>query len=189
MRQIKQPVPAQPSPSVIVRNPGDAGPSRPNGRFHRTDKPPRPARADRAGFRELRRTVLSRIATVPSAHAFHPILRSPKSADVNLASSLVASWLHQFTMGDKAKAPCRRTPVRAKRAPTPLARLLRSSTAPERWQSGRSRRTRNAEYAQAYRGFESLPLRQNTCLFNCNHLSFFRNHAPCPNICPKMVFG
>jgi hypothetical protein len=29
----------------------------------------------------------------------------------------------------------------------------------ERWQSGRSRRTRNAKYAQAYRGFESLPLR------------------------------
>ena len=31
----------------------------------------------------------------------------------------------------------------------------------ERWQSGRSRRTRNAKYAQAYRGFESLPLRQS----------------------------
>jgi hypothetical protein len=30
----------------------------------------------------------------------------------------------------------------------------------ERWQSGRSRRTRNAEYGQPYRGFESLPLRQ-----------------------------
>lgn len=30
----------------------------------------------------------------------------------------------------------------------------------ERWQSGRSRRTRNAEYSQGYRGFESLPLRQ-----------------------------
>ena len=29
----------------------------------------------------------------------------------------------------------------------------------ERWQSGRSRRTRNAEYGQPYRGFESLPLR------------------------------
>ena len=33
--------------------------------------------------------------------------------------------------------------------------------APERWQSGRSRRTRNAEYVQAYRGFESLPLRHD----------------------------
>ncbi len=30
----------------------------------------------------------------------------------------------------------------------------------ERWQSGRSRRTRNAKYGQLYRGFESLPLRQ-----------------------------
>ena len=29
----------------------------------------------------------------------------------------------------------------------------------ERWQSGRSRRTRNAKYGQLYRGFESLPLR------------------------------
>ena len=43
-------------------------------------------------------------------------------------------------------------------APT-LRRGLRLAAAPERWQSGRSRRTRNAEYAQAYRGFESLPLR------------------------------
>src|SRR5436190_17925009 len=31
----------------------------------------------------------------------------------------------------------------------------------ERWQSGRSHRTRNAAYGQPYRGFESLPLRQN----------------------------
>ena len=31
----------------------------------------------------------------------------------------------------------------------------------ERWQSGRSRRTRNAEYGQPYRGFESLPLRHS----------------------------
>src|SRR5260370_6102822 len=30
----------------------------------------------------------------------------------------------------------------------------------ERWQSGRSHRTRNAAYGQPYRGFESLPLRQ-----------------------------
>src|ERR1700682_6243858 len=29
----------------------------------------------------------------------------------------------------------------------------------ERWQSGRSHRTRNAAYGQPYRGFESLPLR------------------------------
>jgi hypothetical protein len=34
----------------------------------------------------------------------------------------------------------------------------------ERWQSGRSRRTRNAKYAQAYRGFESLPLRQSSLI-------------------------
>jgi uncharacterized protein YdeI (YjbR/CyaY-like superfamily) len=32
---------------------------------------------------------------------------------------------------------------------------------PERWQSGRSHRTRNAAYGQPYRGFKSLPLRQN----------------------------
>jgi hypothetical protein len=31
----------------------------------------------------------------------------------------------------------------------------------ERWQSGRSRRTRNAKYSQGYRGFESLPLRHS----------------------------
>ena len=31
----------------------------------------------------------------------------------------------------------------------------------ERWQSGRSHRTRNAAYGQPYRGFESLPLRQS----------------------------
>ena len=31
---------------------------------------------------------------------------------------------------------------------------------PERWQSGRMHRTRNAAYGQPYRGFESLPLRQ-----------------------------
>src|SRR5437870_5566393 len=31
--------------------------------------------------------------------------------------------------------------------------------ATERWQSGRSHRTRNAAYGQPYRGFESLPLR------------------------------
>ena len=30
----------------------------------------------------------------------------------------------------------------------------------ERWQSGRSHRTRNAAYGQPYRGFKSLPLRQ-----------------------------
>ena len=49
-------------------------------------------------------------------------------------------------------------------APTPRFRPFGLVfAAPERWQSGRSRRTRNAEYAQAYRGFESLPLRQSTC--------------------------
>jgi hypothetical protein len=36
---------------------------------------------------------------------------------------------------------------------------------PERWQSGRSHRTRNAEYAQVYRGFESLPLRQQILIY------------------------
>src|SRR5262249_29382497 len=39
-------------------------------------------------------------------------------------------------------------------------RALRPFSAPtERWQSGRSHRTRNAAYGQPYRGFESLPLR------------------------------
>ena len=56
-------------------------------------------------------------------------------------------------------APCerRRAMLSGRR---PLRRDFTSSSAPERWQSGRSRRTRNAEYVQAYRGFESLPLRQ-----------------------------
>src|SRR5271165_5454439 len=49
-----------------------------------------------------------------------------------------------------------------------LRRGLRSSpSAGERWQSGRSRRTRNAEYVQAYRGFESLPLRHALSYLNC----------------------
>jgi hypothetical protein len=47
----------------------------------------------------------------------------------------------------------------AKRPATRGERFSASPLALERWQSGRSRRTRNAEYAQAYRGFESLPLR------------------------------
>ena len=43
----------------------------------------------------------------------------------------------------------------AKRRADLAARLPPADAGPERWQSGRSRRTRNAEYAQAYRGFES----------------------------------
>ena len=49
----------------------------------------------------------------------------------------------------------------AKRRADPAASVRASLPALERWQSGRSRRTRNAEYAQAYRGFESLPLRHD----------------------------
>src|SRR5277367_36354 len=53
-------------------------------------------------------------------------------------------------------------------APRPRGeRFSASPLAPERWQSGRSRRTRNAEYAQAYRGFESLPLRQLNRVARC----------------------
>ena len=52
-----------------------------------------------------------------------------------------------------------------KRPADPAASALSASPlASERWQSGRSRRTRNAEYAQVYRGFESLPLRQRPLL-------------------------
>jgi hypothetical protein len=62
-----------------------------------------------------------------------------------------------------SKRPVNRVPFGA------WQRLIASLSSParptivsaERWQSGRSRRTRNAEYAQAYRGFESLPLRHN----------------------------
>src|SRR5271166_2284724 len=74
-------------------------------------------------------------------------------------------------------------------APTQRATCDLSSTAPERWQSGRSRRTRNAEYVQAYRGFESLPLRQiyQTTICFCYRIS--QTVWSCPNICPNMVFG
>src|SRR5208337_4413408 len=48
------------------------------------------------------------------------------------------------------------------------------------WQSGRSRRTRNAEYAQAYRGFESLPLR---------HLHRSRESGPLANRSRGRRFG
>ena len=41
--------------------------------------------------------------------------------------------------------------------------------APERWQSGRLHRTRNAAYSQGYRGFESPPLRQyDINMISCN---------------------
>ena len=66
--------------------------------------------------------------------------------------------------GDRNRAPdgrdrpCEQPRAMLSGAPT-SGRHVNSSTAPERWQSGRSRRTRNAEYVQAYRGFESLPLR------------------------------
>ena len=58
--------------------------------------------------------------------------------------------------------PCRRWARHANRRADLAASVYASPSAPERWQSGRSRRTRNAEYAQAYRGFESLPLRHLT---------------------------
>jgi hypothetical protein len=50
-----------------------------------------------------------------------------------------------------AGPPCRDIPRSQDPGPCPAA---------ERWQSGRSHRTRNAEYPQGYRGFKSLPLRQ-----------------------------
>ena len=42
----------------------------------------------------------------------------------------------------------------------PIACYNCSFGAAERWQSGRMYLTRNQAYVQAYRGFESLPLRQ-----------------------------
>ena len=68
--------------------------------------------------------------------------------------------------GSQSADALRTKPVVVIAPPTPLAALSCSLTAAERWQSGRSRRTRNAEYAQAYRGFESLPLRQRNVKFN-----------------------
>jgi 2Fe-2S iron-sulfur cluster binding domain len=62
------------------------------------------------------------------------------------------------------QSSCERPRAMLSAAPTPRQGLSLSPPAPERWQSGRSRRTRNAEYAQAYRGFESLPLRQYSYL-------------------------
>ena len=56
-----------------------------------------------------------------------------------------------------ARAPCGEKPAMLSGAPTLRRDLHFPPAAPERWQSGRSRRTRNAEYAQAYRGFESPP--------------------------------
>ena len=61
--------------------------------------------------------------------------------------------------------PCPHPPGHLKRGWQPGKPPLRAPTttgntrSAERWQSGRSRRTRNAKYSQGYRGFESLPLR------------------------------
>ena len=46
-----------------------------------------------------------------------------------------------------------------RRVRAPLDQRSSRFVPPERWQSGRMRRTRNAKYGQPYRGFESLPLR------------------------------
>ena len=46
------------------------------------------------------------------------------------------------------------------RPPRKLAGSRRLATHSERWQSGRMYLTRNQAYVKAYRGFESLPLRQ-----------------------------
>ena len=59
----------------------------------------------------------------------------------------------------------------AKRPADPTARFEASPPAPERWQSGRSHRTRNAEYAQVYRGFESLPLRHRCAIHSIKSIS------------------
>jgi hypothetical protein len=74
----------------------------------------------------------------------------------------------------------------AKRPADPATSFLGASPkAPERWQSGRSRRTRNAEYAQVYRGFESLPLRQHTPISVCIYWIKSRAISACPNFCPN----
>ena len=58
----------------------------------------------------------------------------------------------------------------------------------ERWQSGRSRRTRNAEYGQPYRGFESLPLRH---FMTSSHWKFklFKNSLPPKYPPPALTLG
>src|SRR5215475_11473384 len=56
---------------------------------------------------------------------------------------------------------------------------LRPFSAPtERWQSGRSHRTRNAAYGQPYRGFESLPLR---------HFQSLSGHCVCAAVCHERL--
>jgi hypothetical protein len=57
--------------------------------------------------------------------------------------------------------------------PPTLRRVLEAlPPAPERWQSGRSHRTRNAEYAQVYRGFESLPLRHYGIIYTIKSITY-----------------
>ena len=66
--------------------------------------------------------------------------------------------------------PAGQAPGALRRAGSAVRSSLRRKAPrlPERWQSGRSRRTRNAEYGQPYRGFESLPLRHKLLILNDN---------------------
>ncbi len=72
----------------------------------------------------------------------------------------------------RQRAPCGGWRAMLSAAPTCGGASTLPPPAPERWQSGRSRRTRNAEYAQAYRGFESLPLRHLNRIYTAISISW-----------------
>jgi hypothetical protein len=116
--------------------------------------PWRPRLILRVGTRWLRWTNKH---SAPSAGPFLGPLRSFPSALASEAISGYSPPLGSQLPGDL----------------TTSSRAIRSRL--ERWQSGRSRRTRNAEYGQPYRGFESLPLRQ----------PLFRRRPPSFALVPK----
>ncbi len=88
----------------------------------------------------------TRLAMVADAREGRMIARGYETTGA-VTDTLDLTWgCHRLT----PLAPSRKAKLQA--AVRRLAPRL-----PERWQSGRSRRTRNAEYSQGYRGFEIPP--------------------------------
>ena len=72
--------------------------------------------------------------------------------------TLFARIIREISAGrrNRPQHACRRARLHVMRAARPGGSV---HPLPERWQSGRMHRTRNAAWVQAHRGFESLPLR------------------------------
>ena len=88
---------------------------------------------------------------LPSAASASNVARARPIYFRTPAMANTAARIRPISSRRRTAAPCCRLIARR-----PLRRSLRAlPQPPERWQSGRSRRTRNAEYALAYRGFQS----------------------------------